>query len=186
MGQSDGGGPRTNLASASEDAVIELARLGNMPAFEELVRRRQQQLRQLLRRLCNDASLADDLCQETFVRAWQSLPSLRVNAAFWSWLRRIAARTWMQHAQRERRTSTMDMNSINEAGESLVGEHRDIDAGLARLAPAARACMVLAYQAGLTHSEIADALNLPLGTVKTHITRSTQALRHWLGAEQQE
>ena len=83
MGQSDGGGPRTNLASASEDAVIELARVGDMPAFEELVRRRQQQLRQLLRRLCNDASLADDLCQETFVRAWQSLPSLRVNAAFW-------------------------------------------------------------------------------------------------------
>ena len=68
----------------------------------------------------------------------------------------------------------------------MFGGHRDLDAGLARLAPAARACMVLAYQAGLTRSEIADALNLPLGTVKTHITRSTQALRHWLGAEQQE
>lgn len=88
MARTDAGGARASLASVAEDAVIELARAGNIAAFEELMRRRQGQLRQLLRRLCGDAALADDLSQETFVRAWQSLSSLRFKEAFWRWLRR--------------------------------------------------------------------------------------------------
>jgi RNA polymerase sigma-70 factor (ECF subfamily) len=193
---------RAALASADEATVIELARSDDPAAFEELVRRRQGQVRQLLRRLCGDAHLADDLAQETFVRAWRGLPSLQANAAFWGWLRRIAARTWAKHLQRqhphgpfahhqplgEHGTGHADDDGGDGIAADAAGtggptpeERLDLDTALARLAPAARACMILAYQAGMSHSEIAEALALPLGTVKTHITRSTRALRQWLG-----
>lgn len=181
MARSDWAGLRASLAIAPEDTVIELARTGDIASFEELIRRRQSQLRQLLRRLCSDASLADDLSQETFVRAWQALPSLRENAAFWSWLRRIAARTWIQHAQRQRLIFVENLEETSMISEPVDSDRHDLDAALARLSPPARACMVMAYQAGMTHSEIAETLGLPLGTVKTHITRSTQVLRQWFG-----
>ena len=193
MPQADGQRLRAALAVADEAAVIALACNDDAAAFEELVRRRQSQVRQLLRRLCGDASLADDLAQETFVRAWRGLRTLQASGAFWGWLRRIAVRTWAQHLERQKiRFSQLDADAV-DAGESgavtaggppqgLTQEDRhDLNTALARLAPAARACMILAYQAGMSHSEIAEAIGLPLGTVKTHITRSTQALRAWLG-----
>ncbi len=199
MPRTDGSRFRAALASADEATVIELAQRDDAAAFEELVRRRQGQVRQLLRRLCGDATLADDLAQETFVRAWRGLPSLQSGAAFWSWLRRIAARTWAQHLQRQRAHG--QFAHLQEASDQWAGyadngdgatvhasanrgptqeERLDLDTALARLPPAARACMILAYQAGMSHGEIAEALGLPLGTVKTHITRSTKALRKWL------
>lgn len=195
MSKPDGVRMPRSYALTGEDAVIELARGGDMAAFEELIRRRQAPLRALLRRLCNDAALADDLSQETFVRAWQALPSLRNNAAFWSWLRRIAARTWAQHLKRQRLRFVDTFVHVEDSDDHAIAlfsdapqdcDRRDLDTALARLAPAARACMVLAYQAGMSHSEIADAIGLPLGSVKTHINRSTRALRQWFGVEQSE
>lgn len=182
-------GRRSALEAASEDVVLTLARSGDMAAFEVLVRRRQGQVRGLLRRLSNDAALADDLSQETFVRAWQGLSSLRADAAFWSWLRRIAVRTWARHAQRRPPAADVDLGDLVDVADAApgsepaaAGESRDLDAALARLAGPARSCMVLAYQAGMSHAEIAGVLGLPLGTVKSHIARSTQLLRQWLGA----
>lgn len=92
----------------------------------------------------------------------------------------------MQHAQRQRRTLIAQLDDVSEVAGSVQDDSRDLDAGLARLAPAARACMVLAYQAGMSHGEIAEALKLPRGTVKTHISRSTQLLRQWFGVQKQE
>lgn len=186
---SEAPGPRKALEAASEDVVLTLARSGDLVAFEVLVCRRQGQVRALLRRLSNDAALADDLSQETFVRAWQGLASLRADAAFWSWLRRIAVRTWARHAQRRPPAADVDLGDLVDVADTApdsdpaaAGASRDLDAALARLAGPARNCMVLAYQAGMPHVEIASVLGLPLGTVKSHITRSTQLLRRWLGA----
>lgn len=187
MARPDTGRLRAALAAAAEDAVIDLARAGDTLAFEELIRHRQGALRQLLRRLCNDAGMADDLAQETFVRAWQGLHTLRANAALWRWLRRIAVRSWLQQVQRNGPATAAGMDVELEAGshhdEPARSDRLDLDAALARLAPAPRACMVLAYQAGMSQTEIAESLQLPLGTVKTQMNRSTALLKQRLAGE---
>ena len=77
-----------------------LAALGDDRAFAELVRRRQSTVRGMLRRLSGDATLADDLAQETFVQAWRTLSQLRNAGAFGGWLKQVAVRVWLQHARR--------------------------------------------------------------------------------------
>ena len=156
---------------------------GDEQAFEELVRRRQGPTRALLRRLCRDHALADDLAQETFVQAWRTIGTLREPGAFGGWLKRIAVNAWLAQ-QRRAGAPLVDLDAIVEvvpAPESgvagRVAAERDLDAALARLTPAQRACVVLTYAEGLSQSEVADATGLPLGTVKSHISRGAAALR---------
>ena len=171
------------LATAAEAVVVALAITGDGPAFEELVRRRQAPTRALLRRLCRDHALADDLAQETFVQAWRALRTLRAPGAFGGWLKRIAVNAWLAH-QRRVGAPLVDLEAVADvtpAPESplagRVAVERDLDAALARLTPAQRACVVLTYAEGLSQSEVAEATGLPLGTVKSHISRGAAALR---------
>ena len=175
------------LCAASEPVLVVLARQGHDGAFTELVRRRQRALRGLLARLSNDVSLADDLAQETFLQAWQKLALLRTPESFGAWLRQIAINVWLQHARRKRlltdriEDSNLDDYVSGSAGQ-FPGDRLDLEIALDRLSPPQRLCVVLAYQEGMSHAEIADATRLPLGTVKSHITRATSRLREWLGA----
>src|SRR5262249_46484722 len=91
--------PGTALGQAEERAVIALAVGGDDVAFSELVRRRQSWLRNLLRRLCRDGALADDLAQQVFLQAWRSLRTLRSVEAFGGWLRRLAVNSWLAHVR---------------------------------------------------------------------------------------
>jgi len=163
--------------------VVALAITGDTPAFEELVRRRQAPTRALLRRLCGDAALADDLAQETFVNAWRALDTLRHPAAFGGWLKRIAVNAWLQH-QRRAGAPLLDLATVEDREPTRetsvagrVAAARDLDAALARLTPAQRSCVVLTYAEGLSQSEVAEHLGLPLGTVKSHVARGAAALR---------
>jgi RNA polymerase sigma-70 factor, ECF subfamily len=83
--------------------VVALAMTGDDTAFGELVRRRQSPLRNLLRRLCRDPALADDLSQAAFLQAWRSLSSLKAPGAFGGWLRKLAINLWLQHLRRHSR-----------------------------------------------------------------------------------
>ncbi len=82
--------PGARLEEAPEAAVVALAMGGDDGAFAELVRRRQKQVRDLLRRLCGDHAQADDLAQTAFVRAWRGIGALRDAGAFGGWLKRVA------------------------------------------------------------------------------------------------
>jgi len=181
-------GARPGLGQAAEAVVVALARSGDDAAFGELVRRRQAPLRSLLRRLCRDAALADDLAQEALLQAWQTLPSLRSPAAFGAWLRRLAVNTWLQHLRRRpERTAAPapGTDSPPPLVSSAPGDpspRLDLDAALAQLAPLCRTCVVLAYQEGMSHDEIAATTGLPLGTVKSHIRRGSGQLRARLQA----
>src|SRR4051794_13207986 len=93
------GDARRRLEHAHEDHVVTLAMSGEDSAFGELVRRRQKQVRDLLRRLCGNHALADDLSQKTFVRAWQGIRALRDPGAFGGWLKRVAISTWLSEAR---------------------------------------------------------------------------------------
>jgi RNA polymerase sigma-70 factor (ECF subfamily) len=172
---------------ASESTLIILAQAGDDEAFGEIVRRRHGVVRGLLRRLSGDAALGDDLAQETFVRAWRTLGQLRDRGAFGGWIRQIAVNIWLQHARRSRlpmefvEADALDLPSPVDTASALT--HRlDLDEALSRLRPPERLCVVLNYAEGLSHAEIAAATGLPLGTVKSHLTRATARLRAWFGA----
>jgi RNA polymerase sigma factor (sigma-70 family) len=172
------------LRGADEVSVVICAMAGDDNAYGELVRRRQNTIRQLFRRLCREPALADDLAQQTFLQAWRSVETLKSPAAFGGWLRRLAINTWLQRVRAERPLmSTTDMAELpDEAAEPTLTEQLDLDSALATLPPDVRLCITLGYAERMSHSEICEATGLPLGTVKSHIARGASRLRKLLGA----
>ena len=169
-------------ATAPEPSLVALAMSGDDEAFEELVRRRQGAVRGLMHRLSGDRDIADDYAQEAFLRAWQKLRSLKSPGAFGGWLRRIAVNVFLQHVRR----AGLDVRDSDEM-ETLPADDRrdhsariDLQNALARLRPVERLCVVLAYDQRMSHGEIVSATGLPLGTVKSHISRGSERLRRYL------
>ena len=183
-----GARPGVAIGRAAEAAVVALAMGGDRDAFSELVRRRQSWLRNLLRRLCRDPALADDLAQQVFLRAWRSLPTLKSVAAFGAWLRRLAINTWLAHV----RSAPPPMASLDNVELPVpvevasTAEQLDLDRALAQLSREERMCVVLIYNEGMSHSEISLVTGLPLGTVKSHIRRGAQRLRSLLDGYESE
>lgn len=177
--------PGAKLAGEEEGAVVLRAMAGDDLAFEELVLRRQDWLRSVLRRLCNDASLADDLSQDVLLKAWRNIGALHDHRAFGAWLKRIAVRAWVDWARTRRwNFESIDADAVVNvptAGGVQTADHRlDLHAAISRLKPGPRACVVLFHGEGMSHSEIATATGLSVGVVKSHIARSTPRLRSYL------
>lgn len=178
--------PGALFGQAAEAAVVALAMNGDRGAFNELVRRRQSWLRNLLRRLCRDPALADDLAQQVLLRAWRSLPTLRSVTAFGAWLRRLAINAWLAHL-RTAAPPAVPLESLELSAPIAVGStaaQLDLDRALAELSREERLCVVLAYSEGMSHGEVSAVTALPLGTVKSHIRRGGQRLRLLLDAYQ--
>ena len=174
--------PQDKLSAAAEATIVALAAGGDDHAFGELVRRRQAMIRQLLRRLSRDGALADDLAQQVFLQAWRQLRTLRAPGAFGGWLKKLAANIWLQHVRRRREEVELDEAAFESGRVPMIAEGLDLDGALAHLPRDMRLCVVLAYSEGLSHSEIVEASGLPLGTVKSHITRGAARLRMLLDA----
>ena len=120
-----------------------LARSGDREAFVELVRRRQSPVRNLMRRCCNDASLADDLAQQVFLKMWLAIRTLRKPAAFDAWLKRLAVNVWLQQVRKKDALQNARELSGNEsmnggAAGDTHGVGIDLDAALAVLSPTVR------------------------------------------------
>jgi RNA polymerase sigma factor (sigma-70 family) len=166
-----------------EPFLVSLARSGDRGAFAELVRRRQSSVRNLMRRFSGDYVLADDLAQQVFLKVWLNIRRLRKASAFGGWLKRIAVNVWLHHLRKN--------DTLHGAGE-LTGTERptrespgqgiDLDHALGQLAEPLRLCVVLSYNEGMSHREIAELTGLPLGTVKSHIKRGAEQLRQNLSA----
>lgn len=160
-----------------------LAKNGSNEAFEELVKLRQSWLRNFLRRLSNDAVLADDLSQQVFLSAWKGIGKLRSNRAFHAWLKRLAVNTWLKHVRGNEPIDFTDpapegdVDQLVHVKTELIGEAIDLDRALAALSAPTRLCVVLSHSEGMSHGMIAELTKLPLGTVKSHISRGTQVLR---------
>jgi RNA polymerase sigma factor (sigma-70 family) len=173
--------PGYKLGEAIEAAVVALAMNGDDAAFGELVRRRQGATRQLLRRLTRDPALADDLAQQAFVQAWKSIRSLKSPSAFGAWLRKLTVNCWLQQARLKKHEVELgDEVALDMPAAATTAERLDLDAALAQLPPGARLCVVLAYSEGMSHAEISDTTAIPLGTVKSHVSRGAARLRHLL------
>ena len=176
---------RARLEEAPEEVVVVRAMTGDDAAFGELVLRRQKKVRDLMRRLCGNHALADDLAQLAFVQAWRSLGSLRDPGAFGGWLKRVAVNVWLAEARRAQLLFDDDEEGFTEIPDPAPSPERaagriDLERALGGLRPAERVCVVLAHGEGMTHAEIAEAAGLPLGTVKSHVLRGTEKLKQIL------
>jgi RNA polymerase sigma factor (sigma-70 family) len=156
-------------------------------AFGELVRRHQPLVRGFLRRMLGGAwELADDLAQETFIKAHRGLRGFRGGAQFSSWLCAIAANELRaEWRRRERRAEFLDEDPGAELADSAdPAAARDVASALAALTEAQRAALVLCFEHGFTHEEAATALGCPLGTLKSHVSRGRARLREWLAEKE--
>jgi len=166
------------LSKAEEFVVITLAIAKDGLAFDELVKRFQSRVRGFMHRLCNQPDLAEDLAQQAFLKAWNSISQLRNPGAFTGWLNRVMVTVWIEEVRRHKlETIELEETVVVEASKQTPGERVDLDAALSQLPGAMRLCLVLAYNNGLSHQEIADATKIPLGTVKANISRGTARLR---------
>jgi RNA polymerase sigma factor (sigma-70 family) len=155
-------------------------------AFGELVRRHQSTVRGLLRQLTRtDLALADDLAQETFLRAYKNICKFRGEARFSTWLYSIAYNCFREDARRRK-----ELVGIDEARLQAEQDPQTVDAGLKHdlmhalsLLPLhERTAVVLCCQNGLSHDEAARVLDIPLGTVKTNVLRGREKLKRTLAA----
>ena len=171
---------------ASETDAALVARViasDDRSAFELLVRRHQSQLRNFLRRLAReDAARADDLAQETFVKAYRALVGFRSEASFRNWLYRIAYNVFLNDERTRHAHSEFDesIHSPVADGAQRIDDMADIERAMDRLSIQQRAVFDLHYKKGLTQVEIAEALQLPLGTVKSDLTRGRVRLKEIL------
>ena len=170
-----------------EPLIVSLAREGDRGAFEELVRRRQSWIRNLMRRCCRDDSLADDLAQQIFLKVWLNIRSLREAKAFGGWLKKLSISVWLQHLRKnDALRGAEEFTDIELAQHDSSGLGMDLDSALAMLPAKARLCIVLSYNEGMSHPEIVELTELPLGTVKSHIKRGTEKLQQLLSAYREE
>lgn len=168
------------LQSLHDVELATRAAAGERRAFGELVRRHGSAVRGLLRRMGAAPAEADDTAQDAFLTAFESIAEFRGEGTFAAWVKRIAARQYLRRLQKERRIADLAAES-QEMGEAATavdpGGRLDLDEAMKALSPAERLCVSMCYAAGLSHGEAAEALNLPLGTVKSHVKRGLEKLR---------
>jgi RNA polymerase sigma factor (sigma-70 family) len=153
-------------------------------AFGELVKRHQSAVRAALRKLtAGNETLADELAQETFLKAYRALGKFRGEAKFSTWLYRIAYNVFQSDVR-----AAKPHEEFNEAAHTepqapatqAVDWQHDLDAALSQLSEKERVAVTLCYTSGLTHEEAAEVLQWPLGTVKTNILTAKDKLRRYL------
>jgi RNA polymerase sigma-70 factor (ECF subfamily) len=185
-------------ARLTDQEVVLLARGGREAAYRELVRRYERPVFALLYRMVRDRELAEDLAQETFVKALNAIDSYRPEFKFSSWIFKIANNAAIDHLRRrELDTLSLDGSPHAETPEAMqatalqIGARQEspldaveakelggaIEAAIGRLRPEYRSCILLRHVEGRAYEEIAEILDLPLGTVKTYIHRARNELR---------
>jgi RNA polymerase sigma factor (sigma-70 family) len=174
------GAYNTRLASLHDVELATLAAAGDRAAFGELVRRHGSAVRGLLRRMGSAPAEADDAAQDAFLAAFERIAEFRGEGTFAGWIKKIAARLYLRRLQKARRLADFAAEAEDTADTTVQSDAAgriDLDEGLKSLGAAERLCVSLCYGAGLSHAEAAEALNMPLGTVKSHVKRGLEKLR---------
>ena len=171
------GSQQPKLANFHDVELATLAQTGDRKAFGELVRRHGSGVRGLLRRMGASSSEADDVAQDAFLAGFEAIAEFRGEGAFGGWIKKIAARQYLRRLQRERRLAALALEAEMPEADAAPDGRIDLDEALKTLAAPERLCVSMCYGAGLSHAEAAEALNLPLGTVKSHVKRGLEKLR---------
>jgi RNA polymerase sigma-70 factor (ECF subfamily) len=186
--------PASVDAPAADDGDAALARAaasGDGRAFEALYRRHSRRVYAVVWRLAGgQAARAEDLVQESFIRAWQALPAFRFESAFTTWLHRLAVNTALMELRgrsgnEDRETDDAMLEHIGTADTAgqRVREQLDLERAVATLPPRARAVLVLHDIEGWKHEEIATELGMAVGSSKAQLHRARNLLRKRLGED---
>ena len=176
----------------TDDILVARAQAGNSAAFDMLVRRYQHKVVQLVSRYVSDAD-ASDVAQESFIKAYRALRNFQGKSAFYTWLYRIAVNTAKNHlVARSRRPASQDIDVADAEqyghtehlsdvytpeGVALTDEIRDtVAAAMDDLPPDLKTAIVLRELEGMSYEEIAQAMECPVGTVRSRIFRARAAI----------
>src|ERR687885_507101 len=157
------------MHAVNERELVERCRSGDEAAFQELVDRYKDLVFALIARTVQDRGRAEDLAQEVFLRVHRGLPYFRGEARLSTWIYRIVANVCLHDHTRARPAESLD-DERTEARDRL-------EKAIARLPPQYRLVIAAHYLEGVQYEELAEALQLPLGTVKTQLHRAKQQLR---------
>ena len=172
------------MAASDEELVARAISADDHRAYGDLVQRHQGPVRGWLRQLTGDAVRADELAQDTFIRAWEKLHTFSGRGKFAAWLMKLAYNTFLQSRRGDKRDQRLvEAVGSNQAlmntefGSSLASELPDLPKMLSVLSDHERHAMVLCYAFGLSHGEASEVTGLPLGTIKSHIKRGKSKIR---------
>ena len=179
-------------AADPDRSAVDDARAGDTGAFEALVLRYQTRIVNYASAVVHDAGIAEDVAQETFVRAWRGLDRFRGESSFKTWLYRIAtnvARTHLDRRGRQARTADRSLDDEAETlqagdvpsaapdAETSLVRREAIDRALGELPEELRVALVLRDVEGLDYKEIAGVTGAPMGTVESRIFRARRHMR---------
>lgn len=185
--------PRRDDDRAADERTIEACLAGDQAAFGDLVGRHQDRLRNTLLRLTGSAEEAEDVAQEAFVQAYLKLETFQRTARFYTWLYRIAFNLAVSKSRKRRPRVSLD--AVQEAGGPeptgeamatpdrpvLEGERSELlHAAIAELAEDHRAVLVLREFDGCDYQQIAEMLDVPIGTVRSRLFRARAQLKQRL------
>ncbi len=180
-------------AEAGDIALVRRVQQGDKTAFDALVLKYQHKVLKLVQRYVRDATEAEDITQEAFIKAYRALPAFRGDAAFYTWLYRIAINTAKNALMSsKRRPLTYDLDT-QEGGQghmqtrladtatpealALTDEiRRTVNAAISALPEDLRTAIVLRELEGLSYEEIAGTMECPVGTVRSRIFRAREAI----------
>lgn len=176
-------------AGDGDHALALAAAGGDAAAFEALYRRHSARVHGVVLRLAGwQRARAEDLVQDAFLQAWRTLPQWRGDAAFGTWLHRLAVNTALMDLRARRARPELDgddgdaldaLPSLDSGQRAAIG--LDLDRAVASLPPRARAVLVLHDVEGWTHQEIGEALDMAVGSSKSQLHRARGLLRARLG-----
>jgi len=172
---------------------------GQTASFGELVRRYQDRLYNTVYRLMENAEDAQDVVQEAFINAYQSLDSFKGDALFFTWLYRIAVNTAISHRRKKRVLARIsgrkddglmepvDPSDLSRPGYTLeqAEQEQKVHRAIARLSPEHRTVLVMKELEGQKYEEMAETLGVPIGTIRSRLHRARLELRELLEQDEQ-
>jgi RNA polymerase sigma-70 factor (ECF subfamily) len=187
------------MTDADSDALlVERVKLGDKRAFEMLVVKYQRRIERLIGRMVRDPHLVQDVAQETFIRAYRAIPNFRGDAAFYTWLYRIAVNTAKKTLVDLKRDPVIGESSLVSSDEEAEEPSRveatltdsatpeavlaskeiaaAVNDAVDQLSEDLRQAVTLREIEGLSYEEIAEAMNCPIGTVRSRIFRAREAI----------
>lgn len=176
------------MQELSDKELVEKAKTGDDNAFEQLLFRYEKQIFGYLLRFVNQKENAEDVTQETFIKVYRSLKTFDPEYKFKTWLYTVATHTaydWLRKAKKTHELFIIDdpeneFETIDQASaykELEMKENKElVDNAIQKIKPAYQTVIQMFYRDELSYEEIAQVLNLPLNTVKTHLSRAKKAL----------
>ncbi len=187
-----------SIDRAEEEVFVKRAQKGDLAAYDELIRRYQERIYATVYHMTSNHEDANDLAQESFVKAYQAIKTFKGGSSFYTWLYRIAVNKTLNFLKQRKNRTHMSLNDLDFSAEkdpdlvALISDktpHRDarlkelqekLNEAMQRLSEPHRMVVTLHDVQGLSHDEIAEIMDCNVGTVRSRLFYARQQLQGWL------